>query len=126
MKPVRVPANTHTVILRPMAGRGSDVIFRAETPDGSPPSGQIEERTRGVFGHNSKMHPLREENRFRIGTFNNGYRLAVIPDRDVTIRYMTSHFQVKDAVRWAAITLGGAIGLSVLMNLLGLGTSPVE
>lgn len=126
MKPVRVPANTHTVILRPLTGRGSDVIFHAVADDDDPVSGHVEEYRHTFFGSKSTLHPLRAENRFRLSLIHSGYRLAVIPERDVEIRFLTSHFQVKDAVRWAVIILGGAIGLSVLMNLFGLGTSPVE
>lgn len=126
VKPVKARAKRHTTILHPLSGSGSDVIFRAEGADGGPVSGRIEERRKGLFGHKSKLHDLKPENSFRIGTLTNGYRLSVIPDQDVTITFLTSHWQVRDLLKWAAIIFGGMIALSVVMNLLGFAPPPKE
>jgi hypothetical protein len=120
MKPVHCLAKRHTVILHPVKGSATDVIFSAESKDGSEPTGQIEERKKGLFGYNSVLHPLQAENRFRIGTFTNGFRLAVIADKDVTIRFKTRHTQVLDVVRYIAIGSGGLLAIGIAMNVLGI------
>ena len=42
----------------------------------------------------------------------------------VTIEFQTSHVQAKDVLKWVGIFLGGAILLSVVMNLLGVSAPP--
>lgn len=124
MKPIQAPAKRHTRILHPLSTMAADVIFTAETQDGSAVSGKIEERRKGLFGYKSTIHDLKPENRFRIGTFTNGFRLSVIPDQDVEIQFQTSHIQVSDLLKYGAMALAGMLALSVIMNQLGIGTQP--
>jgi len=124
MKPVRARAKQHTVILHPVSGKGSDVLFSVEAIDGGAGSGKIEERRKGMFGYKSQLHDLKPENRFRIGALTNGYKLSVIPDQAVMVQFQTSHWQVKDLLKVGACVLGGMIALSFLMNLLGIEPPP--
>lgn len=124
MKPIEARAKRRTKILHPFSVSAADVIFTAETKDGSPVSGKIEERRKSLFGYKSALHDLKAENRFRIGTFKQGFRLSVVPDQDVTIQFHTSHTQVSDVLKYVAMALAGMVALSVLMNLFGIGTRP--
>lgn len=100
------------------------MIFTAEAAGGGAVSGKIEERRRGMFGYKSKLFDLKAENRFRIGTFTNGYKLSVIPDQDVVVGFQTSHWQVRDLLKGVAVVFGGMIALSVIINLLGVTPPP--
>lgn len=124
MKPVEARAKRRTKILHPFSVSAADVIFTAETKDGSPVSGKIEERRKSLFGYKSAIHDLKAENRFRIGTFKQGFRLSVIPDQDVTITFYTSHVQVWDVLKYVAMAIAGMMALSLIMNTLGIGTQP--
>ncbi len=120
MKPLTLKAGLRREILRPINnGHGADVIFIAETQDGTPPTGKIEESRRGTFaGRNSKLIPLQAENRLRLGMLTRGYCLAVIPDQNVTIRFLTRHTQMADVLKYIAIGFGVLVGLSVLARVI--------
>jgi len=124
MKPIDARAKRRTKILQPFSVTAADVIFTAETKDGSPVSGKIEERRKSLFGYKSEIHDLKAENRFRIGTFKQGFRLSVIPDQDVTITFYTSHTEVSDMLKYVAMALAGMLALSFIMNQFGIGTRP--
>jgi len=86
MKPVEARAKRRTKILHPFSVSAADVIFTAETKDGSPVSGKIEERRKSLFGYKSAIHDLKAENRFRIGTSNRvfacrSFRIRMSPSR---------------------------------------------
>ena len=124
MKSIEAPAKRRTKILHPFSVSAADVIFTVETSDGSAVSGKIEERRKSLFGYKSAIHDLKAENRFRIGTFKQGFRLSVIPDQDVRIQFQTSHVQVSDVMKYVAMALAGMLALSFIMNQFGVGTRP--
>jgi len=124
MKSIEARAKRRTKILHPFSVTAADVVFTVETADGSAVSGKIEERRKSLFGYKSAIHDLKAENRFRIGTFKQGFRLSVIPDQDVRIQFQTSHVQVSDVLKYVAMALAGMLALSFIMNQFGVGTRP--
>lgn len=118
MRPVRAPAGRRTQILQTLSSGPFDVAFTAHALTDAELTGKVEESWRGIAGRSSKIHDLKAENRFRAGLLASGYRVAVIPDGDVEIRFLTHHTQPLDVAKWVGIGFAVLLGLSLIMRAI--------
>jgi len=69
--------------------------FRAETPDGAPPEGEVELATRRWFSWTRTKHPLAARNVFEKGFADSDYRVYVTPNTDCRIEFDTRHMRAE-------------------------------
>lgn len=91
MTAFRIKAGERRVIIPGPGGVAEEVVFVVERADGGVPSGTIEETRSAMSGTTVNKHALLAENVFRLGRAARArtrprFRIAVIPDQDVTVR----------------------------------------
>ena len=99
--------------------------FSATTTGGDAPTGAVAVKgSSWVFPKPAETQPLQAKNTVTKSMWNVFFSVSVTPDQDVTIGFQTSHWQVRDLLKWVAIFFGGMILLSIIMNLLGVTPPP--
>ena len=114
----RIKAGERREIIRGPGGVGPELVFVAERADGSEVSGTVEETRSALVGAAVNTHPLRAENVFHFGGAAHSrtrtqFRLAVIPDQDVTVRIVKGY---TSPARVLAIV---ALGIVTVLALIG-------